>query len=81
LRNWQESDVDHYLVLAGDVGYNCFSPPGRFLVRTAEEARAKVLERMLLFNERRLGKFPIFLRATGEFIGTCGMEPFDLATV
>jgi RimJ/RimL family protein N-acetyltransferase len=32
---------------------------------------------MRLFDERKLGKFPIFLRATGEFIGTCGMEPFD----
>jgi RimJ/RimL family protein N-acetyltransferase len=78
LRNWLESDVNHYLVLAHDVGYNCFSPPGRFLVHTAEEAHAKVRERMLLFHDRKLGKFPIFLRATGEFIGTCGMEPFDL---
>ena len=79
LRNWLESDVNHYLVLARDVGYNCFSPPGRFLVHTTEEAHAKVRERVLLFNERKLGKFPIFLRATGEFIGTCGLEPFDLA--
>ena len=78
LRNWLESDVNHYLVLAGDVGYNCFSRPGRFLVHTTEEAHAKVRERMLLFHDRKLGKFPIFLRATGEFIGTCGMEPFDL---
>ena len=79
LRNWQESDVDHYLVLAHDVGYDCFSLPGRFLVHSTEEAREKVLQRMRLFDERKLGKFPIFLRATGEFIGTCGMEPFDLA--
>ena len=79
LRNWRESDVGHYLVLANDVGYNCFSPPGYFLARTTKEASAKIRERMLLFQERKLGKFPIFLRATGEFIGTCGMEPFDLA--
>lgn len=78
LKNWQESDVSHYLVLAHDVGYNCFSPPGRFLVHTTEEAKAKVRERMVLFDERKLGKFPIFLRATGAFIGTCGMDPFDL---
>ena len=78
LRNWQESDVDHYLVLAGDVGYHCFSRPGRFLVHSAEEAHVKVRERMFLFDRRKLGKFPIFLRDTGEFIGTCGMEPFDL---
>jgi [ribosomal protein S5]-alanine N-acetyltransferase len=79
LRNWLESDVNHYLVLASDVGYHCFSPPGRFLVRTAEEAQAKVRERVLLFNDRKLGKFPIFLKDSGEFIGTCGLEPFDLA--
>jgi len=78
LRNWQESDVDHYLTLAGDVGYHCFSRPGRFMVRNAKEAQAKLRERMLLFDRRRLGKFPAFLKETGEFIGTCGIEPFDL---
>lgn len=78
IRNWQASDVNHYLVLAHDVGYNCFSLPGRFLVHSPEEAREKVRQRMRLFDERKLGKFPMFLRATDEFIGTCGMEPFDL---
>jgi RimJ/RimL family protein N-acetyltransferase len=78
VRNWQESDVNHCLVLAHDVGYNCFSLPGRFLVHSHEEAHEKIRERMRLFDERKLGKFPLFLRATGEFIGTCGMEPFDL---
>jgi ribosomal-protein-alanine N-acetyltransferase len=78
LRNWRDSDVNHYLVLANDVGYHCFSRPGRFLVRSAEEAQAKVRERVLLFEERKLGKFPVFLKESGEFIGTCGMEPFDL---
>jgi [ribosomal protein S5]-alanine N-acetyltransferase len=78
VRNWQQSDVNHYLVLAHDVGYNCFSLPGRFLVHSPDEAHEKVRERMRLFDERKLGKFPLFLRATGEFIGTCGMEPFDL---
>lgn len=78
LRNWRESDVNHYLTLAGDVGYNCFSRPGQFLVRTTTEAYAKVRQRMLLFDDRKLGKFPVFLKATDEFIGTCGVEPFDL---
>ena len=88
LRNWQESDVDHYLVLASDVGYHCFTRPGRFMVQNAKEARAKIRERMLLFDRRKLGKFPIFLKKTGlqtsglketgEFIGTCGIEPFNL---
>jgi [ribosomal protein S5]-alanine N-acetyltransferase len=78
VRNWQESDVEHYLTLATDVGYHCFSAPGRFMVRSTEEAGEKVRERMLLFERRRLGKFPIFLREGGEFIGTCGIEPFEL---
>lgn len=78
LRNWRESDVEHYLVLAGDVGYHAFSRPGRFMVHNAKEAKAKVRERILLFDRRKFGKFPIFLKDTGEFIGTCGIEPFNL---
>lgn len=78
LRNWRQSDVDHYLVLSRDVGYHCFTRPGRFMVRDAREARARVRQRMLLFDRRGLGKFPIFLKESGEFIGTCGIEPFNL---
>jgi ribosomal-protein-alanine N-acetyltransferase len=78
LRNWLESDVSCYMVLAKDVGYNCFSRPGHFLVHTTEEAKEKVQHRMNLFHERKLGKFPIFLKGTGEFIGTCGLESFEL---
>jgi [ribosomal protein S5]-alanine N-acetyltransferase len=79
LRNWLESDVDSYMVLANDVGYNCFSRPGHFLVHTTEEATRKIRDRINLFNERKLGKFPVFLKETGEFIGTCGLEPCEIA--
>jgi ribosomal-protein-alanine N-acetyltransferase len=79
LRNWLQSDVNSYMILAKDVGYNCFSRPGHFLVHTTEEAKQKIQDRIILFNERKLGKFPIFLRETREFIGTCGLEPFELA--
>lgn len=78
LRNWRETDVAAYMMLAHDVGYNCFAPPGRFLVHTPEEAKEKVRERMKLFEERKLGKFPILRKETGEFVGTCGVEPFEL---
>ena len=78
LRNWLETDVGSYMLLSTDVGYNCFSPPGRFLVSTPEEARGKIQERIDLFDRQKLGKFPVFLKVTGEFIGTCGMEPFEL---
>lgn len=76
LRNWLADDVDCYMTLAHDVGYNCFAPPGRFLVHTREEAKEKIRARLVLFDEQRLGKFPIFLKSTNEFIGTCGLEPF-----
>lgn len=78
LRNWQTSDLNCYLKLSIDVGYNCFTQPGRFLVRSNEEALEKIQERITLFDEHGLGKFPIFLKASGEFLGTCGMEPYEL---
>ena len=79
LRNWLASDVTHYMTLANDVGYQCFSRPGQFLVGTTEEAEGKIRDRMALFDERKLGKFPIFLKGTEEFVGTCGLEPFELS--
>lgn len=78
VRNWLDSDVGHYMALANDVGYNCFSQPGHFLVRTTEEAKRKIEVRMDLFRERSLGKFPVFLKGTDEFIGTCGLEPIEV---
>ena len=77
IREWRDSDVECYITLSGDVGYNCFVRPGHFLVHSEDEARNKVRERIKLFSERRLGKFPIFLKETGEFVGTCGLELFD----
>jgi ribosomal-protein-alanine N-acetyltransferase len=78
LRNWLESDANYYMILANDVGYNCFSRPGHFLVHTTAEAEQKIHDRIDLFSQRRLGKFPIFLKETREFIGTCGLEPYEL---
>lgn len=78
LREWREGDADCYMTLAKDVGYNCFSRPGHFLVKNAEEAQTKIQERLDLFHQHKLGKFPVFLKTTGEFIGTCGMEPYKL---
>ncbi len=52
--------------------------PRRVGLWSREEAREKVRQRIALYEQRKLGKFPIFLKQTGEFIGTCGIEPFDL---
>lgn len=51
LREWCEMDVDCYLRLSRDVGYNCFSPPGAYLVRDEEEdylRRVKLPQRKAL---------------------------------
>lgn len=78
IRSWEVSDEAHYLKMSKDIGYNCFAPPGYYLVKNAEECQEKIRQRMLLFESRGLGKFPIFLKSTGEFLGTCGMDPYKV---
>ncbi len=78
LREWRETDVECYLTLSRDVGYNCFSPPGAYVVRDEEEARQQIRKRTALFERLRIAKFPIFLKEGGEFIGTCGLEPVEI---
>lgn len=78
LREWRETDVECYMTLSRDVGYNCFSPPGAYLVRDEDEAKTQIQRRMALFEERQIAKFPIFLKESGEFIGTCGLEPVEI---
>lgn len=78
IRPWRDEDVKHYLAMSVDVGYNCFTPPGVYLVKDQAEALEKVRARMQNFSNFGIGKFPIFLKATGEFIGTCGADKFEL---
>ena len=76
IKSWAPEDLLHYLTLSKDKGYNCFSPPEHFSVKSDEEALRKIQQRIQLFNERGLGKFPLLDKETNEFIGTCGMEPY-----
>ena len=78
IRPWREEDVKHYLAMSVDVGYNCFTPPGVYLVKDEADALEKVRTRMKIFSDFAIGKFPIFLKETGEFIGTCGADKFEL---
>lgn len=41
VRSWRETDLDPYLTLSTDVGYNCFAQPGYYLVRDRAEALEK----------------------------------------
>ena len=77
IRPWREDDITYYQAMSRDVGYNCFSPPGIFLVKDDDEALQKIKIRMRLFDEDRIGKFLIFEKATNEFVGTCGADFFE----
>lgn len=78
IRPWEESDLPHYLAMSTDVGYNCFTPPGIYLVKDEAEALEKIRARMKVFSEKGLSKFPVFEKETGTFVGTCGGDPFQL---
>lgn len=78
LRPWRDDDVPLWHVLANDVGYNCFAPPGVFAVADDDGARAWIRRRNARAGEG-LGKWPIFTRDGGAFVGTCGLDPCELA--
>jgi len=64
--------------MSTDVGYNCFAPPGIFLVKDEAEARQKIEIRRKLFDDHRIGKFLIIEKSSGSFVGTCGGDFFEL---
>lgn len=78
IRPWNLEDVKHYQAMSVDVGYNCFTPPGVYLVKDEYEALERVRARMKIYTDHKIGKFPMFLKETGEFIGTCGADLFEL---
>mgnify|MGYP001559627353 FL=1 len=78
IREWRETDVDHYLTSSKDVGYNVFSIPGQFLVIDKNEAIKIIKQRILRFEQKGLGKFLVFLKGSEQFIGTCGLDYYNL---
>jgi ribosomal-protein-alanine N-acetyltransferase len=78
LRPWRDDDLPLWHHLAQDVGYNCFAPPGAFLVRDDAEALAWIHRRNAHAAEG-LGKWPVFTREGDTFVGTCGLDPCEIA--
>jgi len=78
IRPWTIDDVPHYQAMSTDVDYTCFSPPGIFLAKDESEVIQKIKTRMTLFEEHQIGKFLIFKKNSGSFVGTCGGDHFDL---
>ncbi len=80
IRPWRLDDVAHWKAMSTDVGYNCFSsPPGIYLVRDDAEAAERIATRMKAFTDAKIGKMPVFEKASGAFVGTCGADFFDLS--
>lgn len=80
LRPWTLDDVDLWHQLAGDVGYTAFAPPGAFSVDDDEGARVFLRERVAQ-GARGLGKWPVFTRDGGVFVGTCGLSEYPIRDV
>jgi|GEM_PF-65345 len=77
IRPWSYADIDHYLTLAKDVGYNSFSLPGQFALEP-NEARERIKDRIDLFESKKVGKFLLLSKDSGEVIGTCGLGAYEL---
>lgn len=78
IRTWEETDQKHYLDLANDVGFHAFSTPGFYLAHTPAEVAAKINTRRKVFAERKMGKFLVVEGASGETVGSAGIDPYPL---
>lgn len=79
IRGWTLHDVEPHRKMSKDVGYTCFSSPGYFSFKDEGELLEKVTRRATQFSETGFGKYLVFEKGTGSFVGTCGVEPFDHA--
>jgi RimJ/RimL family protein N-acetyltransferase len=78
IRPWRLDDVAPYRLIADDLGYHQFSPPGLFYVRNDSEAQERLKAAVELFQKDGIGKFPAFLKTSGEIVGTCGLDPWEI---
>jgi [ribosomal protein S5]-alanine N-acetyltransferase len=76
-RPWSTDDLDHYLTLAKDIGYICFSSPGQFPT-DEKSVREKIAQRADSFRTKKMGRFLIFSKETKELMGCCGLQPFKI---
>jgi len=77
IRPWEPGDLKHYKAMSQDVGYNCFSLPGSFFIKDDQDGSEKIKKLMSLFADHKIGKFPVFEKQSGSFVGTCGGDLFD----
>lgn len=77
IRPWTPDDIAHYLTLSNDVGYTSFSLPGQFVLNS-EEAKERIQDRLDLYESKKVGKFLLLSKKTGEVVGTCGLGAYEI---
>ena len=75
IRSFEESDVEAWLELVNDPAVTRFLPPGPDV--TPEMFRTALERRQKLEREHRYSMWATDLKATGKFIGQCGLFPVE----
>lgn len=78
LRPWRLSDTDTWNTLSKDVGYNCFTIPGIYLVKSDDEARMRIQQHIDAYEKHGVARFLVIDKISGEVLGQCGFNPFSL---
>jgi len=77
LHGWNVNHLSEYRMMAGDVGYNCFSIPGFFSFASDADLAERVAKLARQFSETGFGKYVVYEKGSNAFVGTCGIAPFD----
>lgn len=72
-RAWKETDLELAFEIWGDKEVSKFVG-GPF---TRDQVRARLMKEIGNFNSYRIQYWPMFLIATGEHIGCCGLKPYS----
>ncbi|MBI2522600.1 MAG: GNAT family N-acetyltransferase [Bdellovibrio sp.] len=77
LRSWTLEDRELMKILPTDPGINTFCAPGQYAYRDEADLDVKLAERLSLYQQDGLGKFIIELQGSREFVGLCGVGPYQ----
>jgi RimJ/RimL family protein N-acetyltransferase len=77
MREMIGDDLDHFAALFGDEHVMRYYPRPR----TRSEAQTWIDWNQRLYREHGFGVWAVILRATGEFVGDCGLTPLRLGGV
>jgi len=75
-RSWREADLDFAFGLWGDYQVTRLIDARGQLSR--EQVKEKLLAEMAMEEQFEVQYWPIFLLESGEYVGCCGLRPYDL---